>query len=566
MTCAALALAACATAPPTGDAPDATAPMEFSSPSAALNYHLLMGEIAMSREQFDEAADAYLAAMLIADDAGVAERAAQLTLHAGRLDDAQRAAARWRELEPATSGPSEVELVIALRAGDAQRAYRHAEDLLERWHAPHEAAFQGLGRLLIEEVDPAPGIHLMQRLTERYNVAAAWQVLGLVALRAEQYGIARKAAERARLLDPASPQAALLEARVLVTMGEGERGLALMRATVAEHPDDPTLRFSLASLYLAMQHYTDATNELEQVVAQAPAYTDARWMLAMVLMQTGEIDGAEVHLRELLADPVRRWDVPYYLGGVYESREDWAAALEWFDQVEWGDNVLNARIKAAQMLYLLGREDDARTRLEHMHADFPENTARLVRVEAELLNRAGRPADAIAVYDRALADAPDEVSLLYARALQHERMGAIEAAVADLRRVHTLDPDAAVAQNALGYLLADRGKPADWDEARALIARAVAQEPTNAAFLDSMGWVLYRLGELEAARDWLLRSWQAQRDPEVGAHLGEVFWHLDQREAAREVWLDALRLDAEHPDLIETLERLEADVRGHERP
>lgn len=267
MTCAALALAACATTPPPGDASDDAAPMEFSSPSAALNYHLLMGEIAMSREQFDEAADAYLAAMPLADDAGVAERAAQLTLHAGRLDDAQRAAARWRELEPAASGPSEVELVIALRAGDAQLAYRHSETLLEQWHAPHEAAFQGLGRLLIDEADTDAGIHLMQRLTERYNVAPAWQVLGLLALRAERYTIARSAAERARLLDPESPQAALLEARVLVTMGEGERGLALMRATVAEHPDDPTLRFALAGLYLSMQQYTDATNELEQVVA-----------------------------------------------------------------------------------------------------------------------------------------------------------------------------------------------------------------------------------------------------------------------------------------------------------
>lgn len=566
MTCAALALTACAATPPAEDAPADTAPLEFSSPSAALNYHLLMGEIAMSREQFDEAADAYLAAMPLADDAGVAERAAQLTLHAGRLDDARSAAARWRALEPAASGPSEVELVVALRADDAQLAYRHAEELLERWHAPHEAAFQGLGRLLVDEAELDPSIQLMQRLTERYNVAPAWQVLGLLALRAEKHAIARTAAERARLLDPESPQAALLEARVLVTMGEGERGLALMRATVAEHPDDPTLRFALAGLYLALQDYTDATNELEQVVAQAPAYTDARWMLAMVLLQTGEVDGAEQHLRELLADPVRRWDVPYYLGGVYESREDWDAALEWFDQVEWGDNLLNARIKAVQMLWLLGREDDARTRLGHMQADFPRQSARLHRVEAELLNRAGRPTDAIAVYDRALLHAPDDVSLLYARALQHERVGDFDAAVADLRRVYTLDPDNAVAQNALGYLLADHGEPSDWDEARALIALAVAQEPTNAAFLDSMGWVLYRLGDLEAARDWLLRSWQAQRDAEVGAHLGEVFWHLDQREAAREVWLDALRLDAEHPDLIETLERLEADVRGHDRP
>ena len=539
--------------------------MEFSSPSAALNYYLLMGEIAMSRERFDEATDAYLNALPYTDDAGIAERAVQLALHAGRADDATRAAARWRELEPGASGPAEADLVIALRAGDAQRAYRHAETLLERWHAPDEAAFQSLGRLLLDEANHGASILLMQRITERYNVAPAWQVLGLLALRADDLKVARTAAERARLLEPESAQAAMLEARVLVLAGEPDAGLALMRATVAEHPDDPTLRFSLAGLYLMLGHYTDASNELEQVLAQAPSYTDARWTLAMLLLQLEDADGAEHHLRALLADPVRRWDVPYYLGGVYELRSDWATALEWFDQVEWGDNLLNARIKAAQMLYLLERPADAQLRLEHMHADFPEARVRLFRVEAELRDRAGDAEGALAVYDRALDAEPDHVGLLYARALQFERAGRFEHAIADLRRAHALEPGSAAAQNALGYLLADRGAADEWAEAEALIASALEQEPDNAAFLDSMGWVRYRQGALVDARDWLLRAWEVQRDAEVGAHLGEVLWHLDQRDAAREVWLEALRLDAAHPVLLDTLQRLEADLEAPHR-
>ena len=96
--CALAALTACAATPRPEAEAAAAPPMTFSSPEAALNYHLLMGEIAMSREQFDEATDAYLNALPYTDDAGIAERAAQLALHVGRLDDASRAAARWREL------------------------------------------------------------------------------------------------------------------------------------------------------------------------------------------------------------------------------------------------------------------------------------------------------------------------------------------------------------------------------------------------------------------------------------------------------------------------------------
>src|SRR5690606_2968825 len=79
------------------------APLEFSSPSAALNYYLLLGEIAVSRDRLDEATDAFIAALPYADDPGIAERAAQLALHAGRLDDAARAAERWQALEPDAS-------------------------------------------------------------------------------------------------------------------------------------------------------------------------------------------------------------------------------------------------------------------------------------------------------------------------------------------------------------------------------------------------------------------------------------------------------------------------------
>ena len=560
VVCAALALAACASGPVADAPPAPDAAIEFSSPAAELNYHLLLGEIATNRGEHDRATDAYLAAMALTTDAGVAERAVQLALFTQRIDDARRAVARWRALEPDAQGPLEAELVVELRANDAQAAYRIAERLLEIWRAPSDSAFQALGGLLVDEPTMEPSIVLMQRLTERYNVGAAWHVLGLLALRANDLELAQEAAARARVLEPESAQAAMLESRVLVLAGERERGIALMRATAAEHPDDPTVRFALAGLYLATGGYQEAADELAKILDQAPAFSDARWMLAMVLLQLQDADGAEVQLRELLADPVRRWDVPYFLGGVYELRGDWAGALEWFDQVEWGDNLLNARIKAVHMLYQLGRLDDARTRLAYLHDDFPEMASRLYRVEAELLSRAGDRAGALAVFDRALDAQPDDVELLYSRALLQERLGNVDAAIADLRRVRALQPDSPVAKNALGYLLADRGSPTQWDEARRLIGEALEREPQNAAYLDSMGWVLFRLGDLDGARDWLLRSWAAQRDAEVGAHLGEVLWRLGAPDAAREIWLEALRLDAEHPVLIDTLRRLDADL------
>jgi tetratricopeptide (TPR) repeat protein len=284
-------------------------------------------------------------------------------------------------------------------------------------------------------------------------------------------------------------------------------------------------------------------------------------MLAVLLTQMGEIDAAEPHFVALLADPVRRWDIPYYLGGLYERRELWDRALEWFDQVEWGDNLVNARVKAAHMLFKLGRVDEATSRLAHLHREFPAERPRLFRAEAELHSRIGDPSRALDVYDRAVGELPEDTAIRYSRALQRERMGMYDLAIADLRVVHRMQPESAEAQNALGYVLADRGPPSAWPEARALIASALAQEPDNAAFIDSMGWVLFRLGRLDEAHDWLARAWSLYRDAEIGAHLGEVLWVLDRRDDALRIWQQAAAIEADHPVLVETLERL---MRKHE--
>lgn len=557
----ALTLAGCASGPEPAPAP-AEPPAEarpdaasFSSPESALNYYLMIAELAADDGEYQDALDAYLVAMDLTDDAGVAERTANLALHTGRIADAWDAARRWRELEPDADGPIEVEAIAALRRGDIAAARVRVDRLLERWGARDHDVYRTLARLFYDEADPAAVVELFRGIAEDTRASAAWQVTGLLALRAQDLDTARHAAERARTLEPASSRAAVIEARVLVASGETEKGLALMRATVAENPDDPTLRFTLAGLYLNARQFDDALNELEQVVAEVPSYMDARWTLGLLLLQREEPDAAEPHLRALLADPTRRPNVPYYLGGVYEVKGDHATALEWFDQVASGEHVIDARIKGAQMAFLLGDIEGGRTRLANARGEFPEQGIRLFRAEAQLLEQNGDDDAALAVFAEAVRAMPGEASLLYSRALFHERSGRYEAAIADLRRVHEMRPDSAEAQNALGYLLADRGPPHALAEARELIASAIAQEPANPAIIDSMGWVLYRLGDLAAAREWLERAWTQQRDAEVGAHLGEVLWQLGERGAAREIWSAAAAIDGEHRVLVETLER-----------
>ena len=125
---------------------------------------------------------------------------------------------------------------------------------------------------------------------------------------------------------------------------------------------------------------------------------------------------------------------------------------------------------------------------------------------------------------------------------------------ADLQLIIERDPNNAMALNALGYTLADRTDRLE--EARQLIEQAHLLEPNDAAITDSLGWVYYRLGDLQSAERLLREAFNAFPDAEVAAHFGEVLWQLGKRKQAQQVWNKALKSQPNNAVLLETMQRL----------
>ena len=180
--------------------------------------------------------------------------------------------------------------------------------------------------------------------------------------------------------------------------------------------------------------------------------------------------------------------------------------------------------------------------------------SRLVRAEGEILTDHGRFDEAMALYDTTLAERFD-ADLLYMRAMLAERLDRLDQLEADLRLILDKDPDNAQALNALGYTLADRTER--YDEALELIERALAISQDDFYVLDSMGWVLYRLGRLQESVEYRQRARAIRNDPEVAAHLGEVLWVMGDRDAAREILEAALETSPESEILLDVIQRLQ---------
>ncbi|MBK8068883.1 MAG: tetratricopeptide repeat protein [Rhodanobacteraceae bacterium] len=178
-------------------------------------------------------------------------------------------------------------------------------------------------------------------------------------------------------------------------------------------------------------------------------------------------------------------------------------------------------------------------------------------LEAELLAPVDRKA-AGQVYDEALAQNGQDVRLLYSRALFRIGDDDVAGLEQDLRSILALDPENAQALNALGYTLADRTDR--HQEALGYIERAYARHPDDGAFIDSMGWVQYRLGNLDEALKYLRRAWELVPDGEVGSHLAEVLWVSGRQDEARALWRELLQRFGDNAALRESVRRLQPEL------
>lgn len=153
----------------------------------------------------------------------------------------------------------------------------------------------------------------------------------------------------------------------------------------------------------------------------------------------------------------------------------------------------------------------------------------------------------------AVKKTPDNIELLYTKALAAEPLEYYSNMEQDLRQVLKLDPNHYHAKNSLGYTLADLNR--SLDEAKELIESAYQNSPDNIAIQDSMGWVNYKLGNYPEALKYLNMAYEQEATPEIASHLGEVLWAMDLRQDAIKVWQKALRHSPNNQYILRTLRR-----------
>lgn len=582
------ALAGCASAPPSA-APEQA--------RVAVDSAVLSGRLALDEQRPEDAAAHFLEAARLSDDPALAERTARMAHEFMLTSVGLEAVQRWQALAPEDARAHWFAGIFHTRNGRVDDAVGSFEQLVSEMagRSPGtglELVLEALGA----EPNTAEATEIMRRLTDRFpGTAQGHFALAQLALRSGDFDIALENAETAAELDPDRLEAQLLYARTLLVAGRADESLALGEQLASEH-DAPEVQLQYAELLLSAGRSEQAEARLEDILEQSPGMPEAIRALAFLTLTTEQYDEAERHFNTLRGNDSYRDEAFYYLGRIAEAEEQFLQATRSYSRVTEGRHAVEAQIRTALIVLAeMGDRGGALRHLEEFGNANPQFASDMLLARGRLLLQTGEPESAMQLLDEAVAESPDDeqlreahvelhvilaqdamsrgrldraegwidmgierypesVSVRYQHALLLQQQNRMRRAANVLETLAEENPDNATVLNALGYLLTDHFDR--HSEARGYIQRALALNPDSPAIIDSMGWVLYNLGEYEAALGYLQRAYRLEADPEIAAHLIDTHWALGERDDARELLGRAIEQAPESRHLQEVRRRI----------
>ena len=394
----------------------------------------------------------------------------------------------------------------------------------------------------------------------------------------------RKAAELLQPLideDQLNPELRRQQAFFYLRAGDARKARDLFKSLSAADPKDARLRFFLAESLNDLEDYAEAEKIYSQLLAATPDDAELLSSYGISLIGQKKWDEASATFNKLLT----RGDIPDHLAALARTqlahidmeRGNYDAAIETAKSIfvfrdKPNTQAINIALEAmkkqnrkpeealallqplvakfdsdpfvnaryVEALVRAGRKDDA---AKHAALQAKLGTRNAITA-AEAYVTAGDAPAAVALMKSAAAAKPEEVDLQFELGSVQDRAGDRAGAEKTFLAVLEKNENHAPTLNYLGYMWAEKGE--HLEQAHEMLTRAVGQEPDNGAYVDSLGWVYFRLGKLDLAEKYLTDATRLlPRDPTVHEHLGDVLAKRGQNERALQVYRTALTLDPE---------------------
>ena len=382
-------------------------------------------------------------------------------------------------------------------------------------------------------------------------------LLGIVSSREGDLEKAEVALKKALNAKPYEVETTIRLAQVLIKKGKLEEAISVLSKSVNQNPDNLNLRQQYAE-YLSVKNIEQAISELELINNRNPFNRKIAYMLASLYLSKDETELAKPILENLGSKQNGPNDVNFHLGNIAKKDGEIAKAIYYYSKVISGSKYIIAQERLVDLYTQNSTLAEIQNYLSIKRERNPKYAKNLFQLESSLLLINDEKDKAFELLTNALSAFPNDANLLYLRSMSLDSPETFDEMETDLRSILTLDGNNSVILNALGYSMLIYTERTQ--EAYDLIKKAHDLNPKDPAIIDSLGWVLFKLGKLEEALNYLNDAYALNKDAEIAAHLGEVLWVLNKREQALLVFRDSYENYPEHKTLLRTIEKLGAEI------
>ena len=471
---------------------------------------------------------------------------------------------------------------VARNSVEAEKAFKKALE-----HDPeNEDAMTGLAMVYSDVGDTTNMVAMLQKVADKSPNLRTLTTLASAYEQMRDYAGAAEVLKRALALSEENAQLKRALAENLLRADEDLEALALYQDLAKAEPRDIQIQLRIAEIYRSQRAFDKAAEALAKARELDRDSLEVQYEQVNLLEAQGKMPEAIDALKKMVAGTTKsqysqsergtRAMLLERLGYLYRNNQQYPEAAEAFKNLadfapesgsraavhlidtyriskdyKQAESAAAAAIKKypddrllivsyANLLSDLGRTDEAAAKIRSLIKGDDRDLYLTLAQIYEKAKKYPEMAKAIDQAEKASKSDAEMETVHFMRGAMHEKMKDFDAAEKEFRKILEANPDSAGALNYLGYMLADRN--IRLNEARDLIQKAVDIEPNNGAFLDSLGWVHYRLGNFDKAENFLVKSIEhLSGDPTVHDHLGDVYMDQGKVKQAIDQWQLALR-------------------------
>jgi len=447
---------------------------------------------------------------------------------------------------------------IYLNAGQRDRAVSEYEGVLTL-DSNNTGAWYALARLH-QAKRPLKAIEIFERLLDRegesaeilLQVAQLYAVLGRFDKGAEYY-------ERLLALEPGNRIFQLQLAEIYQRAGKPEQAISILEKMLEVDEGDVEAIATLADLHLQRGEFQRASALFERLLEIEEDNPEVKLRVGAAYIGQVESDStllpkAKKLLEEAARDMPQNWRPFWYLGIVADMRGEDSAATAFFEQVtRLGGETFEAWWIVGTRAFEAAQHDKVIDLMERAKKLFPTDFRSYLLLGLSY-SQQGKNQDAAANLRKSLELNPNDVNALGSLALVLDGMKRFEESDSLYERALELEPNSSINLNNYSYSLAERGL--QLERALAMALEAVKDDSLNSSYLDTLGWIYYKLDRFDEAALYIEKAIEAgDASAVVHEHLGDIYYKLGRSDEAAEYWRKALDIDSTNAELKAKIER-----------